>query len=660
MRKSISKTIIVSLCWSILSLGCGSERNAETIVSSASETGVILNLREKATFVPELVPTVYRFAKISNGAYFYTGSEVEAQEILNNYPDFRYEGPAFERDTGTLGQAVFRFANLRNGGYFFTGSVEERDIVIRDYPHMRFEGSTFSVAPAADVTAKPVFRLANLSNGAYLYTLSPVERDYAVSLGNWRFEGTSFKAPRGSPLADRTWSVGNLLDTDDYPVVNHQVGIDDTGRALAVYLKSNGTRMVLYATRGQVSVAGVASWSAPSVIDIGLNGLAQSADVGSPFSLAVAPNGNAIMAWFTLAACTPSETYALTGTCKYLSTAEFNQATGVWSPPTILIDSPGAYVKARINNNGDVAVAYQSWRRLGPSGYESIPGIVAHPVTQGTPQYQVARLETPVLSANFDMTLDNSGRFVAAGEAVQGGTMDIVIYAGTVFQGLTLFGTIDLGAAPASFQSLTTSQLGRSALLYKQTSANAANSLFVALAGPSDITWINTEIGAIGSSVYKAWVGDDNQARLVNLSTCRYVVTNGANWDLTGYVMPSNCFANPALNSFVSDRNGSFVSAEYTNGFAAGGIRRWMSFDAKRNRIIRNYAPAANATYNSELVMDFNTSNGANWKAFSAAKSVNGQAVIVSSADFDALPTLNNTLGVSRAGVTNLWGWYLR
>jgi Uri superfamily endonuclease len=70
---------------------------------------------------------VYRFAKISTGAYFYTGSEVEVQTILNNYPDFRYEGPALERDTSGAGQEVFRFANIANGGYFYTGSAIEKD-----------------------------------------------------------------------------------------------------------------------------------------------------------------------------------------------------------------------------------------------------------------------------------------------------------------------------------------------------------------------------------------------------------------------------------------------------------------------------------------------------------------------------------------------------
>jgi hypothetical protein len=153
-------------------------------------------VREKAYFSVSPTPAVYRFAKLPNGTYFYTGSEAEAEAILQRRPDFRYEGIAFAQDNSSGGQPIFRFANLLNGNgsYFYTGSTVERDIVIRDYPHMRFEGSTFAVAPPQDALAKPVYRLANLNTGAYLFTQSPEERDYAESLGMWRSEGSTFRA----------------------------------------------------------------------------------------------------------------------------------------------------------------------------------------------------------------------------------------------------------------------------------------------------------------------------------------------------------------------------------------------------------------------------------------------------------------------------------
>lgn len=150
-------------------------------------------------FWPAPSPTVYRFAKISTGAYFYTGGDVEAETIIKNYPDFRFEGHAFAKQVEGDSVPVYRFANLNNGGYFYTASQEERDSIIANLPHFRFEGSTFSVAAKTLEYAHPVYRLANLNNGAYLYTQSAEERDYAVSLGMWRSEGTTFSAEVAVP-----------------------------------------------------------------------------------------------------------------------------------------------------------------------------------------------------------------------------------------------------------------------------------------------------------------------------------------------------------------------------------------------------------------------------------------------------------------------------
>jgi hypothetical protein len=205
------------------------------------------SVAEKEFFRPSFLPAVYRFAKISTGAYLYTGSDEEAATIVKSYPDFRYEGIAFDRDPLSIGKPVYRFANLNNGGYFYTGSVEERDQVISSYPNMRYEGTTFSVANQFESFAQPVYRLANLNNGAYLFTKSAVERDYAVSLGMWRAEGTTFSAPAPVPkvytptaevlaarkndaslkfdsnkFTSRGWLIGRGCETVTNPVVYEQ------------------------------------------------------------------------------------------------------------------------------------------------------------------------------------------------------------------------------------------------------------------------------------------------------------------------------------------------------------------------------------------------------------------------------------------------------
>ncbi len=159
---------------------------------------------------------VFRFAKISNGAYFFTGSAGEKDIILTTFPDFRCEGLAFFRTSDNSGVPVYRFANLVSGGYFFTASPEERDFVQATRPDMRFEGSTFSVVTADTTGATPVYRLANLNNGAYLYTRRTDERDYAVGLGNWRDEGIAFYS---APVDDALASINYCLPPGTVPVV---------------------------------------------------------------------------------------------------------------------------------------------------------------------------------------------------------------------------------------------------------------------------------------------------------------------------------------------------------------------------------------------------------------------------------------------------------
>lgn len=195
---------LATLMLAALLQACGGgslEGGAGEGAQAVQETGT----REQAANV-EGAP-IYRFAKISTGAYFYTGSQAEADHIRANLPDFRYEGVAFLQSAQAGGTPVYRFANLNNGGYFYTASVAERDATQANYPNMRYEGTTFSVAGPGNQAALQVYRLANLLNGAYLFTSSAAERDYAVSLGYWRYEGSTFSAVPAGPSGNDRWEV---------------------------------------------------------------------------------------------------------------------------------------------------------------------------------------------------------------------------------------------------------------------------------------------------------------------------------------------------------------------------------------------------------------------------------------------------------------------
>ena len=125
--------------------GCGdNSRGVESVSASTATVDSRAEVTNKA--VVDGTGEVYRFAKVSNGAYFFPGSAPERDPLLQTFPDFRYEGVAFLRVAAGSGTPVYRFANLSNGGYFYTANEVERDFVLRSRPELRFEGSTFTVA----------------------------------------------------------------------------------------------------------------------------------------------------------------------------------------------------------------------------------------------------------------------------------------------------------------------------------------------------------------------------------------------------------------------------------------------------------------------------------------------------------------------------------
>lgn len=202
---------------------CGSEQ------SDAGPTAGASIHRKEVGLLP-----VYRFAKISNGAYFYTGSESEKNVIQQSYPDFRYEGVAFHRAEQGAEDAVpvHRYANLNTGGYFYTASEAERSVVDAQYPHMRYEGVSFSVVGAARGGANAVYRLANLRNGAYLYTASAEERTAALALGFWRDEGVGYWAPT-RPISKSFNSAGAWSASFSWPLVAIHAGLLADGRVMS-------------------------------------------------------------------------------------------------------------------------------------------------------------------------------------------------------------------------------------------------------------------------------------------------------------------------------------------------------------------------------------------------------------------------------------------
>ncbi|GEA27905.1 hypothetical protein MiAbW_02475 [Microcystis aeruginosa NIES-4325] len=127
--------------------------------ASADEvTNVVLNYPEfqldGIAFLVGIQPgdnllPVHRFANQNvPGTHFYTASEVERQNVVANYPEFRYDGIAYYvfDTTANLGTDVHRFSNQTvPGTHFYTASQAEYQNVLANYPQFRYDGIAYEV-----------------------------------------------------------------------------------------------------------------------------------------------------------------------------------------------------------------------------------------------------------------------------------------------------------------------------------------------------------------------------------------------------------------------------------------------------------------------------------------------------------------------------------
>lgn len=654
LPKSFSRPFrnLASVCCVPFLFACGAgidqTENAQLTDTLVATAGQIVT---KSTYVQALVPTVYRFAKISNGAYFYTGSDDEVQQIIRNYPDFRYEGPAFERDISGGGQPVYRFANTNTGGYFYTGSEAERDQVLANYPHFRFEGSTFSVAPSSASDSRPVYRLANLNNGAYLYTLSAPERDYASSLGTWRPEGVSFRAPRGSPLSDRRFLKAGAMESGDEAILDYQIAIDDQGRAVATFVKNDGTRNVLFATRGIRQTGGEILWTSALPIDVSANGSAFSPYSPSynRTSLDLSPNGNGLATWVYEAPCTTTAYSTFTGSnCRYIGYATYSASTGVWSTAAGGPSTPSStYPVGFTNNAGDIAVLFNSWERSGTTSYTNFQGVAWLPAGQVT--MQVKTFVGLGIYEKSVLTLDGSGNMLVAAQIAQNSTNDVVGYKGSQGAGFGTQVLIDQRGSAAELLSAATSSSGKSVIAYRQNNGVISNAIFIATLGPADINWSVVDVGAAASTT-SDWivsVSDLSVGRLMRIYSGQLFSDASGSW--RSIVIPT-LTNNISFGNITYNRNGDFVATD-----SQYSLGRWVSFDARRNVYTQASIPSSATGSNIGFIYGF-AGGGTSWTSNKIALSGSGQGLIATYGQYDTFPTAQVPFGDGRSGVKSLWG----
>ena len=118
-------------------------------------------------------------------------SDMEAGEISR----WIFKGEASEPST----EGIYSFFREDLGVYFYTSEAQEKDNILENMPEFSFEGTPYSgisepEAQQSDVLAKPVYRFLNNSTGDHLFTIDEREKEVVSTLSNYTPEDIAYYA----------------------------------------------------------------------------------------------------------------------------------------------------------------------------------------------------------------------------------------------------------------------------------------------------------------------------------------------------------------------------------------------------------------------------------------------------------------------------------
>lgn len=475
----------------------------------------------------------------------------------------------------------------------------------------------------------------------------------------------------GVSCTTRAWTVGRSLETGDVPVVLFDAGMDQEGRVVTVFVKSDGTTANLFATRGTPGAAGAAAqWSTPVRIDTDATAFNDSAGfTANHLSLAVSAAGTAHVVWVSNGAC-GAQTWRQTSSgsnlvCKYLYSSTYAPATDTWSPPILIGDTPGVGFAASaanyrptalINDRGDAAVEYGGYIQSSPPVNASLSTVRQAIAWRASGQSSFTLRAFQDITAPADTrqfaTLDNAGGMVVVAERTQSGSSnkDVISYSGSVSSGFadTSGTVVDTLGNDADLRAVTVGPTGAVLVTWRQNDT-VASRIFAASKTSAQAAWLAPEVVASSSSLAgTGLVTDTGDARFY--AGCIAYLRNrtAATWAARNPALPTNCGFDDDRSRLALD--GSFLQLA-TNGL-------WITYSQADNSMSR--AAGATAT-GPDYLLGFATSWTTQSKTlFTKTPSGNYIGAHIARAAFDTLPTPTATSGGGRTGVINLWGHYLK
>lgn len=140
---------------------------------------------------------VYRFFIPSIGSHFYTASEVEKQSVIDNLPNYVYEGESYQvvsssqsDDSLSGAKPVYRFFNQSTGVHLYTISEVEKDFVQNNLSNYTFENIAYYAYDTPQENTTELYRFYHSEGDFHFYTPSLTERDFILeNLPQYQLEG---------------------------------------------------------------------------------------------------------------------------------------------------------------------------------------------------------------------------------------------------------------------------------------------------------------------------------------------------------------------------------------------------------------------------------------------------------------------------------------
>lgn len=164
------------------------------LTSTISSNDSYIQTTAPETTAPE--NAIFRFYNTLTGTHFYTASADERDQVISTLSTMSYEGVAFSSAAASANLSdlvnVFRLYNTATGTHFYTSSEAERANAVNNLPGFLYEGIAYQAYSENTGTNTALYRFYNSATGTHFYTASEAERDSIQTVGLMTFEGIAY------------------------------------------------------------------------------------------------------------------------------------------------------------------------------------------------------------------------------------------------------------------------------------------------------------------------------------------------------------------------------------------------------------------------------------------------------------------------------------